>query len=140
MWSTEYECYSESGLSGGVQGSLALGTGSLDGILYVAMAREPNAGNGQLLALDTETGEELWSVTSDSYSWSSPVCFYDTEGNGYVLYTSCLHGKMYLVDGLTGDVLDTFSFDCTMEASPTVYNNTVVIGTRNQEVYGITLE
>jgi hypothetical protein len=140
VWSHEYSCYSESGLSGGVQGSLSLGTGSLEGILYVAMAREPNAANGQLLALDTETGEELWTFTSDSYSWSTPTCFYDTKGNGYVLYTSCINGKMYMVDGLTGEVYDTFSFGCTMEASPVVYNNTVVIGTRSEQVYGITLE
>ncbi len=140
VWSREYTCYSETDLSGGVQGALALGTGSLEGILYVAMAREPNAGNGQLLALDTETGEELWTYTSDSYSWSSPTCFYDTRGNGYVLYVSCIQGKMYMFDGLTGELCDTFSFACTTEASPVVYNNTVVIGTRNEEIYGITLE
>jgi hypothetical protein len=140
VWSQEYTCYSESGLSGGVQGSLSLGTGSLEGILYVAMAREPNGANGQLLALDTQTGQELWTYTSDSYSWSTPTCFYDTAGNGYVLYTSCIGGRMYLVDGLTGQVCDTFSFGCTVEASPVVYNNTVVIGTRNEQVYGITLQ
>lgn len=140
VWSHVYECYSEDGLSGGVQGSLSLGTGSLDGILYVAMARYPNGWNGQLLALDTETGEEIWSYTSDSYSWSTPTCFYDTDGNGYVLYTSCIQGKMYWFDGLTGEVCDTFGFGCTMEASPVIYNNTVVIGTRNEQVYGITLE
>jgi outer membrane protein assembly factor BamB len=104
------------------------------------MAREPNGANGQLLALDTQTGQELWTYTSDSYSWSTPTCFYDTDGNGYVLYTSCIGGRMYLVDGLTGQVEDTFSFGCTMEASPVVYNNTIVIGTRNEQVYGITLK
>lgn len=140
VWSHDYECYSESGLSGGVQGSLSLGKGSLDGILYVAMAREPNGYNGQLLALDTATGEEIWTYTSDSYSWSTPTCFYDTNGNGYVLYTSCINGRMYLLDGLTGEVYDTFSFGVTTEASPVVYGNTVVIGTRNQEIYGISLE
>lgn len=140
VWYHDYECYSESGLSGGVQGSLSLGKGPLDGILYVAMARYPNSYNGQLLALDTKTGEEVWTFTSDSYSWSTPTCFYDTAGRGYVLYTSVINGKMYMLDGLTGTLLDTFPFDCTTEASPVVYNNTVVIGTRNQEIYGITLE
>ncbi len=140
VWSAEYDCYSESELSGGVQGSLSLGEGPLEGILYVSMARYPNGYNGQLLALDTETGEELWSYTSDSYSWSTPVTFYDTDGGGYVLYTSCIQGKMHLFDGLTGELLDVFDFGCTMEATPGVYGNTVVIGTRNQEIYGITLE
>lgn len=140
VWHHDYECYSESGLSGGVQGSLTLGKGELDGILYVAMARYPNSYDGELLALDTETGEEIWTYQSDSYSWSTPTCFYDTEGNGYVLYTSCIGGRMYWLDGLTGEVLDVFPFDCTMEASPVVYNNKVVIGTRNNEIFGITLK
>ncbi len=140
VWHRDYECYSESGLSGGVQGSLSLGKGALDGILYVAMARYPNSYDGELLALNTETGEELWTYRSDSYSWSTPTCFYDTDGNGYVLYTSCISGRMYWLDGLTGELLDSFPFNCTTEASPVVYNNTVVIGTRNNEIYGITLE
>ena len=140
VWSRSYECRSESGVSGGVQGSISLGTGSLEGIVYVAMAREPEGYNGQLLALDAQTGEELWSYTSDSYSWSTPTCFYDSEGRGYVLYTSCIQGKLYMLDGLTGELLDTFPFSCTTEASPVVYNNTIVLGTRNEEVYGITVE
>lgn len=139
VWHHDYTCYSEDGLSGGVQGSLSLGKGVLDGMLFVAMARYPNAGNGQLLALDTDTGEEIWTFTSDSYSWSTPTCFYDTEGNGYVLYTSCIQGKLFWLDGTDGTLLDTFPFNCTTEASPVVYNNTVVMGTRSMEIYGITL-
>ena len=129
VWSQVYECYSENGLSGGVQGSLSLGTGSLDGILYVAMARYPNSWNGQLLALDTETGEEIWSYTSDSYSWSTPTCFYDTEGNGYVLYTSCIQGKMYWFDGLTGENM-TWDNTGAVSKSPKgmVINNGAYVG------------
>ena len=140
VWHRDYTCYSEEGLSGGVQGSLSLGTGALEGILYVAMGRYPSAGTGQLLALDAETGEQLWNYTSDSYSWSTPTCFYDTDGNGYVLYASCIQGALFWLDGRDGTLLDTFPFHCTVEASPVVYNNTVVIGTRNNEIYGITLE
>ena len=139
VWHHDYTCYSESGLSGGVQGSLSLGTGPLEGILYVAMARYPDGGNGQCLALNKETGEEIWTFTSDSYSWSTPTCFYDTAGRGYVLYTSCIQGQMFLLDGLTGEQLDAIHFNSTMEASPVVYNNTVVLGTRSQEIFGIQL-
>ena len=140
VWHRDYTCYSEEGLSGGVQGSLSLGTGPLEGILYVAMGRYPSPGCGQLLALDAETGDPVWSFTSDSYSWSTPTCFYDTAGNGYVLYASCIQGSLYWIDGRDGTLLDSFPFFCTVEASPVVYNNTVVIGTRNNEIYGITLE
>ena len=122
-----------------MQGSLALGEGSLDGLLYVAMGRCPGYGNGQLLCLDAETGDEVWTYTSDSYAWSSPTCFYDTRGNGYVLYASCIQGSLYWLDGRTGTLLDSFYFGYTAEASPVVYNNTVVMGTRNYEIYGIKL-
>lgn len=140
VWHHSYECHSVTDLSGGCQGSLSLGTGPLEGILYVSMARYPDLENGHLLALDAETGEELWTFRSDSYSWSTPVTFYDTDGYGYVLYTSCINGSMFLLDGKTGELQDEFDFDCTMEATPIVYNNTVVIGTRDQQIYGITLE
>ncbi len=140
VWHHSYECHSITDLSGGCQGSLSLGTGPLEGILYVSMARYPNLNDGHLLALDTDTGEELWTYHSDSYSWSTPVTFYDTDGYGYVLYTSAINGVMHLFDGKTGELLDTFEFDSTMEATPIVYNNTVVIGTRNELIYGITLE
>ena len=140
VWHHSYECHSITDLSGGCQGSLCLGTGPLEGILYVSMARYPGLNDGHLLALDTETGEELWTYHSDSYSWSTPVTFYDTDGYGYVLYTTAINGQMYLMDGKTGEVQDTFEFESTMEATPIVYNNTVVIGTRNELIYGITLE
>ncbi len=140
VWHHSYDCYSVADLSGGVQGSLSLGRGPLEGLLYVSVARYPNAGDGTLVALDKETGEEKWTYHSASYSWSTPVDFYDTDGNGYVLYTSCINGSMFLLDGLTGDMCDQFDFGCTMEATPIVYNNTVVIGTRGEDIYGITLE
>ena len=139
VWHHSYTCYSVQELSGGVQGSLSLGTGPLEGIVYASVARCPGGQNGMLVALDKDTGEELWTYTSDSYSWSTPVCFYDTDGNGYVLYTSAINGTMFLFNGRTGDLLDRFDFGCTVEATPIVWNNTVVIGTRGQQIYGITL-
>ena len=140
VWHRSYECHSLTDLSGGVQGSLSLGTGPLEGILYVSMARYPDLNDGHLLALDTETGEELWRYHSDSYSWSTPVTFYDTDGNGYVLYATCIQGQLFMFDGLTGKLYDTFDFGCTVEATPVVYNNTVVIGTRGEQIHGITLK
>ena len=138
VWHHSYDCHSLDDLSGGCQGSLSLGTGPLEGILYVAMARYPSMNDGNLLALDAKTGEELWTYHSTGYSWSTPVTFYDTDGNGYVLYTD-VTGPMYMLDGRTGEVMDTFDFESTMEATPIVYGNTIVIGTRDQHIYGIRL-
>ena len=92
-----------------------------------------------MVALDTATGNELWTYQTPSYSWSSPVCFYDTEGNGYVLCAT--HGgSLWLFNGKTGDLLDEFDTAQTLEASPVVYNNTVVVGSRWNNIWGITLQ
>ena len=52
VWQVNYTCYSADGLSGGAQSSIALGQGSLDGLIYLSMARYPSSEGGTLLALD----------------------------------------------------------------------------------------
>ena len=47
---------------------------------------------------------------------------------------------MYLLDGLTGEALDSVQLGGNIEASPAVYENTVVVGTRSQRTWGVTLK
>jgi len=63
---------------------------------------------------------------------------YDKEGNGYIIYCTA-GGYMYLLDGLTGDVLDSLDVGGNVEASPAVYNNTIVVGTRSELIWGVNL-
>jgi hypothetical protein len=47
---------------------------------------------------------------------------------------------MYLLDGKTGEVYDSFALsDGSIEASPAVYNDYVVVGTRACKIWGIQL-
>ncbi len=139
VWKTSYTCYSVSGVSGGVQGTLALGKNALSDLIFVPVARTPNSYDGVLVALDKQTGEEVWSFYTAAYSWSSPVAVYDAQGNGYLVYCTS-GGQMYLLDGLTGEVLDTKELGGNVEASPAVYNDTVVVGTRTQQIFGVKLK
>lgn len=138
VWQTDYNCYTVSGTSGGVQGTIALGRNGLSDYIYVPVARNPTGSGGKLVALRKDTGEVAWEFQSDMYSWSSPVDIYDQNGNGYILYCTT-GGFMYLIDGLTGMRLDAISLGSNIEASPICYNNTVVVGTRGQQIYGIRL-
>jgi outer membrane protein assembly factor BamB len=138
IWHTDYTCYSVEGTSGGVQGTLALGENGLSDLIFVPVARTPNASSGQLVALRKDTGEEVWCFDTEMYAWSSPVAFYDSTGKGYLVYCTA-GGYMYLLDGLTGEVLDSMNLESNVEASPAVYNDMVVVGTRGQKIYGICL-
>jgi outer membrane protein assembly factor BamB len=138
IWQTEYECYTQDGVSGGVQSTIALGHEQLSDSIYVTVAMTGNAYSGVLSCISKETGEIKWEHNA-YYAWSSPVCVYDSEGNGKVIYCSCA-GLMYLLDGKTGEVYDSFALsDGSIEASPAVYNDYVVVGTRACKIWGIQL-
>lgn len=138
VWQKDYKCYTEDGVSGGVQGTLAMGKKALADLIFVPVARTPDRGTGVLVALNKQTGEVVWEINSNVYSWSSPVAVYDEAGNGYLIYCTS-GGYMYLIDGLTGQVLDSRDLGGNIEASPAVYNNTVVVGTRTQQIWGLNL-
>lgn len=138
VWHVDYSCYTEDGVSGGTQGTIAIGKNNLSNLVYAPVARTPSASAGVLTAIDKSTGEVVWEQETQMYAWSSPTIVYDDEGNGYVILCTT-GGYIYLFDGQTGEVLDYRDLGSNMEASPAVYNNTIVVGTRGNGIYGITL-
>ena len=138
IWHRDYECYTEEGVSGGVQSTIALGKHGLSDRIFVTVSMTVNDTGGVCAAIDKATGEVLWEHEA-AYAWSSPVCVYNEDGSGAVLYCSST-GKMYLIDGTSGEVRDTYDFgDVTLEASPAVYGNYAVVGTRDCEICGFRL-
>ena len=138
VWETSYDCYTVSGVSGGVQGTIAVGKQGLGGLIFVSVARTPSADTGRLVALDKYTGEEVWVLDTQVYSWSSPVAVYDSDGKGYIIYGTS-GGYIYLLDGLTKQKLDSVDLGGNIESTPAVFENTVVVGTRSQLIYGLNM-
>ena len=89
-----------------------------------------------MVALDTETGDVVWEKTLTNYAWSSPVGIYTDAGKGYLVLGDSV-GYIYLIDGKTGEILATEGLGSNIEASPVVFNNMLVVGTRGCQVYGI---
>lgn len=134
VWKTKYVCQSMEDLAGGVQGTMSVGKNKLEGLIFVPIARTPDFNTGTLAAIRTKDGSVAWEKETDIYSWSSPVDFYDTEGNGYIIHCNSA-GNMYFLDGLTGEELDRVNLGSNVEASPAMYNDYVVVGTRGQQVH-----
>lgn len=138
VWETTYECYTVSGVSGGVQATPLLGKAgtNLEGLIIYPVARTPSVGSGILVALDTKTGKEVWRIDMNNYCWSSPVAVYDDNGIGYVVQCDSA-GNVFFIDGASGEIVDTEYVGALVEASPVVYKDTVVIGTRGSRIYGL---
>lgn len=138
LWQVDYECYSQEGVSGGVQSTIAMGKHTLSDYIYVTVSKTGGSQSGVLVCINKYTGEKVWEHES-AYAWSSPVCVYNSDGSGKVIYCDSA-GNMYLLNAETGEVHSTCSLsDGVIEASPAVYKNYAVVGTRNCKIWGIEL-
>ena len=138
LWQRPYDVHTVYGLSGGVQASPVLGKAGtdLDGLIFYAIARTTHSEAGSLVALDTATGQQVWRLDMDYYAWSSSVAVYDPQGKGYVVLCDS-NGTAHFVEGATGQVADTLYLGGLVEASPAVYNDKIVVGTRLKKICGI---
>lgn len=137
VWEYTKECVTVEGVSGGVQSTPLLGKEgtNIEGLVIYVIARTPKAYDGVMIAFDTETGEVVWEMDTKNYAWSSPTAFYTDDGKAYIVITNA-SGKIRLVDGGTGEILSALGLDQTTEASPVIFGNMMVLGTR-EGIYGI---
>lgn len=139
IWEKSYQCDSKLGdkpNNGGALATPVIGKNTLNHMVIYNLARYGGFNKGLLVALDKGTGEEVWRIEIPNYSWSSPVDVYTEEGEGYLILCDSV-GNMYLIDGLTGQILDTIKLGANVEGSPAVFENMVVVGTRGQKIFGV---
>ena len=141
VWQTPYQVHTVNLLSGGVQSTPVLGKSgsSIDGLVIYSISRIPDVNTGVMVALDTDTGEEVWRVDMANYTWSSPVTFYEEDGTAYIAVCDSV-GNVTLVEGATGKVLSTASVGSLVEASPAVYEDMLIIGTRGMLICGVQIK
>lgn len=145
-WQTDIPLKKSERYTAGVKASPVVGQNGLSGLVYYAVSgaavNDLGEQDGVLLALNKETGAIAWAQPLSGYAYSSPVAVYTEEGRGYVIQADA-SGMLYLLDGLTGEKLNTLQLEGTIEASPAVYGSTLVIGTTGRNtsyLYGISLE
>lgn len=142
VWSKKIDnvAYDED-VSGGVLSSPVLGQEGteLEGLIIYSVSKAPSTWKGTLMALNTQTGEVVWERVLGNYAWSSPVSLYTASGKGYIVLGDS-GGYLHLMDGATGEELYTENLGSNMEASPVVFGNKLVIGTRGCQVWGIEIK
>lgn len=140
VWETKFECGTVKDVSGGVQASPILGKPGteLEGLVIYPIARTPSIWEGKLVAIDTETGEIAWETAMTNYAWSSPVAVYGDDGSARIIACDSV-GHMMMLDS-KGKVLTTINLGSNIEASPAVFNDTLVIGTRGCQVYAFKIK
>ena len=97
------------------------------------------SGNGNIYALDLETGKQVWSFQTGEVSHTSPAVAY---GN---VYTGSWDSYLYCLDAETGvkrwnyqTGIDTFYYNQVgIQSSPLLADSTVYFGCRDAHVYAL---
>lgn len=139
IWKKEYSCIYQYGVNGGLLSTPVVGKNDISNLVIFNICKTEDAQKGKMVALDKNTGEEVWVKNLDYYSWSSPVDFMSDDGKTYMIFCDFL-GKMYLMDPVNGDIIDTISVGLNVEGSPAIYNDMVVVGTYAKKIYGIRIK
>jgi outer membrane protein assembly factor BamB len=92
-----------------------------------------------MLALAKADGREFWRRPLRTDAWSSPTAVHDAVVGKTWLLQADRGGRLHLVDGADGRIAHTLRLDGTVEASPAVYDDVAVVGTRGGTIFGIRL-
>lgn len=139
-WSVPVKAKYDATERGGLKASPVVGQGQIGHlVIYTLNLTEEG---GAIIALNKQTGEQVWKVPLAPGAISSPVAVYSKDGRARIVQAD-LNGRLYLIEGTTGQVLHTLDLGGAVEGSPAVYNDILVVGTAskdNNKMYGIRLE
>jgi hypothetical protein len=162
VWQSSEPCYtfngesSDSDQSGGCFGNPIIGKGKISNLVIFSFSMTNALASGnKLVAYDKDLGTVVWEYNMNIYSYSSPVDFYDSEGNAYIVICDSI-GQVHLIDACAIDAKDlrityiqtkrnlgqedeTSSGIC-IEASPVIYKGMLVVGTTSGSIFGIAVE
>lgn len=142
IWEKEYECLSQLGahpVNGGLLSTNVIGKNEIDNMVIFSLARYKEFNKGVMVALDKNTGEEIWKKEFDNYMWSSPVDFYKKDGKAYLIQCDSA-GQIHLIDPKTSETLNTITLNGNIESSPAIFNDYMVVATRNMKIYGLEIK
>ncbi len=140
VWEHKVEAAYNKEERSGVKASPVIGQKSIGHLVFFTVNETPEGAT--LLAMDKGSGAVAWQMPIAGGAISSPVAVYDQGGQAVIIQAG-LDGKVYMFDGLTGQIHNTLDLGGRIESSPAVYNDMLVIATSsrdNHNLYGIRIE
>lgn len=134
IWEKRLETVYDSYVNGGLLGSPLIGKNSISESVIFNVARINDDKNGMLIALNKESGDEMWRIEFPVFSWSSPVAVYPENGGAYIIYGTT-GGFIYLIDAEKGMIVDKVNLKGAIESSPAVFNDYCVFGTKTGKIW-----
>jgi len=143
VWEDTIPCrklkFGDNTSDGGMYVTPLIGEGDCEGMIFSAFCLHTAQTSGVFVAFDKKDGSELYRINLKCYCWSSPVAFYNDRNEMFVFFGDVL-GNVYLIKGKTGEIVATAKIGSNFEASPIVVDNKIIIGSRGNKIYKISLQ
>ncbi len=139
-WAKEVPAKYADGERAGAKASPVVGDGAISDLVIFTVNGTPEGAT--VLALSKQTGVTVWTCAIPGGAISSPVAVYTTDGRARVVQAG-LDGTLYLLDGVTGRMLDTLELGGTIEGSPAAYKDILCVSTSSRDnsfMYAIHLQ
>lgn len=138
VWRKDVACVAERGakaIDAGAFSTPLVGSGDLADRVVFTLSRCPE--RGAMLALAKADGAEIWRTGLRTDAWSSPTEVRDSETGKTFVLQGDRAGRLHLVDGADGSIVHTLRLDGAIEASPAIFGDLAVVGTRAGTIHGI---
>ena len=131
--------FNEKILDGGMYSSPLLGGGDCSDMIFSNFCTNTLSEKGCLVAFDKKDGSIRYKTQTKQYSWSSPVAFYNDQDEMF-LFTGDAAGYGYLIKGKTGEIVASKRIGSNFESSPIIVDDKIIIGSRGNKIFRISLE
>lgn len=128
----------EKHFDGGFYSSSLPGSGDCADLIFANAVTNEGGANGDFVAFERATGKMLYRTPLKYYAWSSPVGFMDPTGK-FTVFTADCAGNVYLISPRTGKITFTKRIGDNFESSPVVVDSSLVMGSRGNKIYKMTL-
>lgn len=142
VWKYEIAAKFDQTERAGVKASPVVGEHSISDLVIFTVNMTRDGAGATVVALNKQTGQEVWTYQLAAGTISSPVAVYRPDGTAYLIQADG-RGILSLLDARTGQLLHSLDLEGDIDASPAVYNDVLVIGTTDKDnnfLYGIRLE
>ena len=143
VWEDTIRChklqYGDWTSDGGMYSSPLIGEADCEGMIFTAFCIQNGKDSGYFMAIDKADGKILYRTKLKYYCWSSPVAFFNDAKEMFV-FVGDVAGNAYVIKGKTGEILATARVGNNFESSPIIVDNKVVVGSRGNKIYNISLQ
>lgn len=124
---------------GGMFASPLIGVGDCEGLIFSNISPMETGNWGNFIAFDKASGEVKYRTPLKFYSWSSPVGLINEKGEMFIV-TGDTYGNIYVIRGRDGKIVVTKQIGNNFESSPIVIDNKIIVGSRGNEIFKLSIE